>query len=78
MPGFQRWLEGEAQDEPEEVIQLKDELSELDWDVDGVEEKSELIAKVVFNYLMHAKRGMYPADPVARITSLLASDFLWI
>lgn len=62
-PGFHRWLEGEAQDEPEAVIQLKDELSELDWDVDSAEEKSELIAKVVFNYLMHAKRGKYGKPP---------------
>ena len=53
----------EAQDEPEEVIQLKDELSELDWGVDSAEEKSELIAKVVFNYLMRAKRGKYGKPP---------------
>lgn len=66
IPGFQRWLESEAQDEPEEVISLRDEVGMLAWDVDGVDEKSELIGKAAFNYLMHAKRGKYPADPVAR------------
>lgn len=66
VPGFQRWLDDEAKDEPEEVLKLKAEVGALDWDVDEVEEKSATISKAVFNYLMHAKRGKYPADPVAR------------
>ena len=66
VPGFQRWLDDEAKDEPEEVIKLRDEVGALDWDVDEVEEQSATISKAVFNYLMHAKRGKYPADPVAR------------
>ena len=66
IPGFQRWLDDEAQDEPEEAITLRDEVGALDWDADAVEEKSETISKAVFNYLMQAKRGKYPADPVAR------------
>jgi len=66
IPGFQRWLDAEAKDEPEEVIKLRDEIGAQDWDVDEVEEKSATISKAVFNYLLHAKRGKYPADPVAR------------
>ena len=66
IPGFQCWLDDEAKDEPEEVIKLRDEVGALDWDDDAVEDKPETISKAVFNYLMHAKKGKYPADPVAR------------
>jgi malonyl-CoA decarboxylase len=66
IPRFQRWLGSEMNDQPEELIALKDEVGKLDWDTDVVEEKTNIITKAVFNYLMHAKRGKYPADPVAR------------
>ncbi len=66
IPRFQRWLGSEMNDQPEELIALKDEVGKLDWDTDVVEEKRNIITKAVFNYLMHAKRGKYPADPVAR------------
>lgn len=48
------------------MIKLRDEVGALDWDDDAVEDKPETISKAVFNYLMHAKKGKYPADPVAR------------
>jgi malonyl-CoA decarboxylase len=33
---------------------------------DGDIDNSDVLRKLVFNYLVQAKRGKYPADPVAR------------
>ena len=41
-------------------------MNALGREATAIAENSELISKAVFNYLMHAKRGKYPADPVAR------------
>ena len=66
IPGFQLWLDDEEKGEPEELLSLRAEVDALGLEAAAVAENSELISKAVFNYLMHAKRGKYPADPVAR------------
>lgn len=66
IPGFRRWLESESETESSEIVELKTELRALDIIADNVSEHEEAVRKLVLNYLMLAKKGKYPLDPVAR------------
>lgn len=66
IPGFDRWLQSDNAEEAEELVALKQEARLLPATEAPSEETSDLIKKTVFNYLMLAKKGRYPADPVAR------------
>ena len=66
IPGFQRWLDTASEDEAEELVNLKAEVSQVPANPEAIEQHAELIKKLVFNYFMHAKKGRYPLDPVSR------------
>lgn len=66
IPGFKRWLESDSETDSAEMLELKTEMRGLDIIADNVSEHEEAVRKLVLNYLMLAKKGKYPLDPVAR------------
>lgn len=66
VPGFKRWLQTPDENKSEALAALKAEFSGTDSSPDALAEKSEVLRKLLFNYLVQAKRGKYPADPVTR------------
>lgn len=66
IPGFGRWLSSDIDGEAEELAALKAQMRELNCSEETLNEKGELITQAVGNYLLQAKRGKHPADPVAR------------
>jgi malonyl-CoA decarboxylase len=66
IPSLDRWLGADSAGEPEELINLKKELKSLSPSLESISENDELIKRTALNYLLLAKRGKYPADPVAR------------
>ncbi|MEQ8407164.1 MAG: malonyl-CoA decarboxylase [Gammaproteobacteria bacterium] len=66
IPGFVRWLEKNDRNEPNEITDLKSSVAKLERTPEVLEDNAELIRKCVFNYLMQAKRGDFPLDPVER------------
>ena len=70
VPGFGRWLEKEADPNQEGVLDelhsMKAELLSANTNAESLIAQTDLIKKLVFNYLATAKRGKFPADPVAR------------
>ena len=65
IPGFQKWLSTPAENELPELFELKKGMLQISKNAEDVNNHSEDIRKAVFNYLMHAKKGKYPWDPVA-------------
>lgn len=66
IPGFNRWLKSDSDDETGELQDLRQKVLAINRSRQGVADNAELVRKCMFNYLYHAKRGKYPADPVAR------------
>ena len=66
IPGFKRWLDSDTEEDSADLVELKAQMRSLDIVVDNVAEHEEAIRKLVLNYLLLAKRGKYPLDPVAR------------
>ena len=66
IPGLERWLGADSGDEAEELTNLKKELKSLSPVLESIGENDELIKRTVLNYLLSAKQGKYPVDPVAR------------
>ena len=66
VPGFNRWLQKVDDSEIEALTGLKTEFLDSDLEPDALGEKSEVLRKLLFNYLVQAKKGKYPADPVTR------------
>lgn len=66
IPGFKRWLHASDESESESLTTLKTEFLEAEDTADENAADSDLLRKLVFNYLVQAKRGKYPADPVTR------------
>lgn len=66
VPGFNRWLQSIDESESEALTALKSEFTEAENSSDEVSDKPAILRKLVFNYLVQAKRGKHPADPVAR------------
>lgn len=66
IPGFEGWLQADKGDEPAALTGLKQEVRAHGHDAELSEEQSQLLKRVIFNYLVLAKSGKYPADPVAR------------
>ncbi len=52
--------------ESEALTTLKTEFTDAESSSDELDDKPDILRKLVFNYLAQAKRGKYPADPVAR------------
>ena len=66
IPGFKRWLENDKDADSDELIALKEELRGFNIKAENVVEHGEAIRKLMLNYLLLAKKGIYPFDPVAR------------
>jgi malonyl-CoA decarboxylase len=70
IPGFKRWLDSDADAETgtdsAELVELKTKMRSLDIVAENVADHEEAIRKLVLNYLLLAKKGKYPLDPVAR------------
>lgn len=66
IPGFKRWLDTDAEIDSVELLELKTQMRSLDIAADNVAEHEEIIRKLMLNYLLLAKKGKYPMDPVAR------------
>jgi malonyl-CoA decarboxylase len=70
IPGFKRWLDSDADAETGtdsvELVELKTKMRSLDIVAENVADHEEAIRKLVLNYLLLAKKGKYPLDPVAR------------
>lgn len=66
VPGFNRWLQKVDDSEIEALTGLKTEFLDSDLEPDALGVKSEVLRKLLFNYLVQAKKGKYPADPVTR------------
>ena len=66
IPGFRRWLNVENEEDIEELVAQKALVRTMSDTTEAIEEKADVLRRLVFNYLMRAKKGKYPADPVAR------------
>jgi malonyl-CoA decarboxylase len=66
IPGFKRWLDSDTEEGSADLVELKAQMRSLDIVADNVTEHEEAIRKLVLNYLLLAKKGKYPLDPVAR------------
>ncbi|NKB31977.1 MAG: hypothetical protein GKR91_02660 [Pseudomonadales bacterium] len=66
IPGLQRWLDTASEEELPELAELKELVNQVPKNAESIEEHSEYIRKAVLNYLLQAKKGKYPTDPVAR------------
>jgi malonyl-CoA decarboxylase len=65
IPGFSRWLDSQPKDLGENLAALKAQVQQLPIEeVEG--DIADQLRKLVFNYLMQAKKGLYPFDPVAK------------
>lgn len=66
IPGFDRWLEVDNDDESVGIAMLKEKVRQIDSEPEAISENAHMIKRLVFNYLSQAKRGKYPLDPVSR------------
>ena len=66
IPGFKKWLGSIKNEKLAKLATLKTELDKVHKTKDELDSNGELIKKVAFNYLIQARKGKYPSDPVAR------------
>ncbi len=69
IPGFSRWLESDEELDAEiapEIEELKTSILSISDAEEAIEASGSILKKGVFNYLVGAKKGKYPLDPVAR------------
>ena len=66
IPGFGRWLNTQSAEELAELAEMKERLGQVENSAESTQEHAEQIRKLVFNYLVQAKRGKFPSDSVAR------------
>ena len=66
VPGFNRWLQAADDDKGEALTSLKKEFLDPKAAANEDKNNSDILRKLIFNYLVQARRGKYPADPVAR------------
>ena len=67
VPGFSRWLAGQAEQDGEETHPAADAIARLLAGADRLEENGELLGRLAAEYLCLAKRrDGRPVDPVAR------------
>ena len=69
IPGFSRWLESDGEPDAEiapEIEELKTSILSISDAEEAIEASGSILKKGVFNYLVGAKKGKYPLDPVAR------------
>ena len=66
IPGFHEWLNDPNNSKGAELADLTEEIKRLPLSADVIESNGEVIKRGAFNYLLSAKKGKYPLDPVAR------------
>ena len=66
IPGFSRWLSGRAKDTSKPLADLAEEIATSPHDTETVEQQAEPLKQLCAEYLLNAKRGILPMDPVAR------------
>lgn len=66
IPGFSRWLNSQPKDLGDNLAGLKIQVQQLPAEEEMSDDYGEQLRKLVFNYLMQAKKGLYPFDPVAK------------
>lgn len=66
IPGFRRWLDSDTEADSADLVGLKAEVRALNITEENVIEHEVAVRKLVLNYLLQAKKGKYPLDPVAR------------
>lgn len=68
VPGFRAWLTGAARDGNRRSAEIVARLDESNWFGEGVQsaELERQLVPLCASYLLFAKRGQEPADPVAR------------
>ncbi|MDA1372057.1 MAG: malonyl-CoA decarboxylase [Proteobacteria bacterium] len=66
IPGFGRWLNTQSAEELAELAEMKERLGQVENSAESTQEHAAQIRKLVFNYLVQAKRGKFPSDSVAR------------
>ncbi|HEV3010360.1 MAG TPA: malonyl-CoA decarboxylase [Burkholderiales bacterium] len=66
IPGFRRWLDQKRSERPKELALLA-KLEQPDWHLGEVSDALQrTLLRLCANYLLHAKQGDEPLDPVAR------------
>jgi malonyl-CoA decarboxylase len=66
IPGFRRWLDDRRKEKPRELALLA-RLEELDWHQGEVSDAMQrMLLRLCAYYLLNAKHGEEPLDPVAR------------
>jgi malonyl-CoA decarboxylase len=66
IPGFRRWLDERRKEKPRELALLA-RLEEPDWHQGEVSDAMQrMLLRLCAYYLLHAKHGKEPLDPVAR------------
>ncbi|MCB1671188.1 MAG: malonyl-CoA decarboxylase [Gammaproteobacteria bacterium] len=66
IPGFCRWLANEDSGIPEHLEHLAKKINSLPNTVGNAEPPAETLKQLCAEYLLNAKRGILPLDPVAR------------
>ena len=66
IPGFSRWMDSEPNDLSTELAGLKAKVQLIPEEDEKSDENTALLKKLVFNYLLQAKKGLYPFEPVAK------------
>jgi malonyl-CoA decarboxylase len=66
IPGFANWLNADEATPESSLAQLKRTVREFPEKREMNEEQSQVLRRLMFNYLAVAKQGKYPVDPVAR------------
>ncbi|MEQ8953092.1 MAG: malonyl-CoA decarboxylase family protein, partial [Gammaproteobacteria bacterium] len=64
--GMSRWLDSSENEDTTGLHMLKEEVKSLVLDPAVLEQHDTVIKRLVFNYLLTTKRGIYPFDSVAR------------
>jgi malonyl-CoA decarboxylase len=66
IPGFNRWLAGRGRETLEPLADLAEEVATSPLDNDTVDTQADSLRQLCAEYLLHAKKGILPMDPVAR------------
>jgi len=65
IPSFNRWLQN-AEAIPEHLAEIAEEVREAPNSIDNAEIQADSLQRLCAEYLLRAKRGYLPRDPVAR------------
>ena len=66
VPGFSRWLAGRGRDTSKPLSDIAEEIATSPHDAETIDGQSDYLKQLCSEYLLKAKRGILPMDPVAR------------